>query len=189
MLMENDREVLKHIEKYKAITLKQANKLFFHNYKSTSRRLIQLEKMKVIKSYENKLTNEKVFFVEDKLSAHDLMVMDFYTELISNGAKIREFSKPRLLKDMVRPDGFFEFEYEDNLYFCLLEVDLNHFTNSSKFMLYEKIYKEGELQNKCYGAFPSLVVMKAHDDIKFKSNNFEVIYLDFKLSNFSSKIF
>lgn len=188
--MDRDKEVLRHIEDYKSITVKQAQKIFFKNYESARRRLKQLEDMKILKSYENKLTNEKVYYIEDKLSSHDLLAMDFYAELICNGATIRQYKKqPRFLNDMIRGDAFIEFLYQNNLYYIILEVDLTHFTSSGKMQLYEKLYKEGTLQKECKGVFPSIVIIKNHSDVKYLSNNFEVIYMDFKLIDFSSRIF
>lgn len=190
MLMDRDKEVLRHIEDYKAITVKQAQKIFFKNYESARRRLKQLEDMKLIKSYDNKLTNEKVYYMEDKLSSHDLFTMDFYAELIWNGSTVRQFKKqPRFLNDLIRGDAFIEFIYDNSLYYLILEVDLTHFTSSSKMQLYEKLYKENILQEQCKGVFPSIIIMKNHADVKYLSNNFEVVYMDFKLSDFTSKIF
>lgn len=191
MLMQRDKDILRYLEDYKAISIKQAMKIFFNNsYGGARRRLAELEKMKLLKSYENVLTNEKIYYIEEKLSAHDLYVMDFYAELISQGATIRQFKKqPRYLNDMIRGDAFIEFAYDNNLYYLILECDLTHFTNNSKMQLYEKLYKDGDLQKECKGMFPSIIIMKEKDDLRYMSNNFEVVYIDFQLSNFKSKIF
>ncbi|MFR4581615.1 hypothetical protein [Clostridium cadaveris] len=190
MLIKKDREILRHIELYKAISINQAAKITNRPYESVRRRLKQLEEQKILKSYINTLTKEKVYYIEDKVSAHRLYVMDFYAELIKNGAKITKFKlEPRYLNDLVRADAFIEFQYQDNLYFIILEVDLNHFTSNSKMQLYEKLCRERTLQEKCYGVFPTIVILKNNIDITYKSKNFEVIYLDFTLNNFNSKIF
>ena len=185
-----DREVLRYLEDDEAISIQQATKIFFKNYDSARRRLKQLEEMEILKSYINRITKEKVYYVDKKVSAHDLLRMDFYAELVNNGAKILEFKKqPRLLNDFIRPDAFIKFTKDNNLYFILLEVDLSHFTDSSKLQLYEKLYKENELQPKCYNMFPTLVLLKSQVTTTYKSQNFEVIYLDFTLRNFTEKIF
>lgn len=191
MLKQRDKDILRHLEQFKAISLKQADKLFFQNYKTASRRLLELEERELVKSYKNKVTDEKVYYIEDKLSAHDLLVMEFYTELIVQGAKVIKFTKPHLLKDMIRPDAFIEFQHKGDLYFCFLEVDLTHFTSFSKLKLYEKLSKDGEIQKECYGVFPSIVILREHEhlDLKYVPENFEIIYMDFKLTNFYQKIF
>lgn len=191
MLMQRDKDILRYLEDYKAISIKQTQKIFFNGvYGGARRRLADLEKMKLLKSYENVLTNEKVYYIEEKISAHDLYVMDFYAELISQGAKITKFKKqPRYLNDMIRADGFFEFVYENNLYWTIVECDLTHYTGNSKMQLYEKLYKDNVLQEECRGMFPSIVIMKEKDDLRYMSNNFEVVYIDFQLTNFVSKIF
>lgn len=190
MLMQRDKDVLRFLEDNKAISIRQATKIFFKNYGSARRRLADLEKMDLLKSYENIITNEKIYYVENKISAHDLLILDFYAELVNQGATIKEFKKqPRYLKDMIRADGFFEFIYKNNLYYIILEVDLTHYTNNSKMQLYEKLFKDGDLQKECRGVFPSIVIMKEKDDLHYMSNNFEVIYMNFQLDNFTSKIF
>lgn len=190
MLMERDKSVLQYLEDHNAISIDQANKIFFKNYYSARRRLKRLEQMGTLKSYVNSITKEKVYYQKKKLSAHDLFRMDFYAQLINCGAEILEFKKqPRFLKDLVRPDAFIKFKYKNNLYFILLEVDFTHFTDSSKLQLYEKLFKENELQPQCYDLFPTLVLLKNQITTSYKSKNFEVVYLDFKLENFIEKIF
>lgn len=190
MLTEKDREILRHIEQYKAISINQASKLFNRPYESVRRRLKQLEEQKVLKSYINALTKEKIYFAESKVSAHRLYVFDFYAELVKNGAKITKFKlEPKYVNDLIRADAFIEFQYQNSLYFIILEVDLNHFTSNSKMQIYEKLYREGTLQKECYGVFPTIVILKNNIDITYKSKNFEVIYLDFTLNNFNTKIF
>lgn len=54
--------------------------------------------------------------------------------------------------------------------------------------MYEKLFKEKELHELCYNTFPIIIVMGFDKKMKYESNNFEVIYSDFDLSNFESKI-
>jgi hypothetical protein len=51
---------------------------------------------------------------------------------------------------------------------------------------YEEVYASGEIQKK-YGAFPLIVIV---GDIisEYKSKNFDVVYLDYKLNNFTEKV-
>ncbi|MEW9093919.1 MAG: hypothetical protein AB2417_02455 [Clostridiaceae bacterium] len=192
MLMQRDKNILKFLEKYKAITIQQSYRIFFNNAKfgndRSRKRLKELETMGVLKSYINKLTREKVYYLEDKVSAHDLYINDFYSMLVFNGCKDIEYIKePKYLKGLIRPDAFFKFTLDDNLHFILLEVDLTHFTGANKFQMYEKLYKENILQKECYGTFP-LVVIIGVNDIKYESNNFFVEYLDFSLKGLEKRI-
>lgn len=182
-----------HLEKYHAITIKQAYRMFFNELKSgydmARKRLKLLEDRGMLQSYLNSETDEKVYYYEHKISAHDLYILDFYSMLMASGCSNIEFIKnPEYLKGLINPDGFFSFEYNENLYFMLLEVDLTHKTRLSKFQLYEKLYKDGELKEQCFGTFPILVVMGFDNCLKYESLNFEIVYSDFSLSNFESKV-
>jgi hypothetical protein len=192
MLSNTDKELMIYLEKYHAITIKQANRHFYkskYGYDVARKRLKQLEEMEFFKSHLNFTTNEKVYYLDRKVSAHDLYIMDFYSILVSNKCSNIEFTKePRYLKNMIRPDGFFKFEYNGNIYFILLEVDLTSYTSLNKFQMYEMLYRSGELQEVCYGTFPIIVVMTYSRDIVYESENFEVVYMNFSLSDFESKV-
>ena len=69
MLMQRDKLILKHIEQYRGITIKQAQYLFFNkSYENARRRLSDLEnKMGLIKSYKSNYSKEKVFILDKKI--------------------------------------------------------------------------------------------------------------------------
>lgn len=181
-----------YLEKYHAISIRQAQRNFYKSrfgYDVARKRLKQLEEMEFLKSYLNFTTNEKVFYLDRKASSHDLYIMDFYSLLVANNCTNIEFIKePRYLKNMIRPDGFFKFQYNGNIYFILLEVDLTSYTSRDKFQMYEMLFRSGELQEACYGTFPIIVVMTYNREIKYESDNFEVVYMDFNLSDFNTKV-
>jgi hypothetical protein len=184
---QTDKDILIWLEKHKAITIKQCSLIFYEGewrYDRARKKLKAMEEAEIIKSYQNSLTKEKVYFVEDKLSAHDIYIYDFYAKLAEYGStdiKIKKF--PRYLKGLIIPDALFEFDYDELTYFVLLEVDLTHFTSMSKFQLYEKLYRDGELKEICYGAFPQIVVMGV-TSIQYESKNFDIVYLPFDLEGF-----
>lgn len=190
MITDRDKEILRWIENYRAITVVQATYIFFKgNYEGCRRRLKQLEEMEILKSYVSKLTKEKVYYQEKKLKDHDLLIYDFVKEVYKKGGQLRKLKlQPRFLKDMIRPDAFVEFVWNNSLYFILLEIDLNHFTDTMKMLLYDKLYKENTLQNECYGTFPIVVIARPNlNSVRYNSSQFDAIYttLDFKnLDNF-----
>lgn len=184
MITDRDKEILMFIEDHRALTVKQAQRIFFgDNYEGCRRRMNELADRNVLKSYISKLTGQKVFYMEKKISDHDLLILEFYSHLIAAGCKVRKFKKNlHYLNDLIRPDAFFEFSYDNNLFFTLLEVDHTHYTSIDKFKLYEKLFREGELKKECYGTFPILSVMRATTkDLRYSSKMFDIIYLDFKL--------
>lgn len=198
MLSQKDKDILIHLEKYKVITIKQCQRIFFNDadkklgYDYARKKLKQLEDKELIKSYQNSITEEKVYYVQDKISAHDIFKLDFYSKLCEFNCKNIEVNLyPSYLKDLIRPDAFFKFvrendyTHEDELHLILLEVDLTHFTSLTKFKMYEKLYKEEEIQNQYYGIFPEIVVIGVNT-IKYQPlHKIQIEYLDFNLSNFN----
>lgn len=179
MLRERDWVVLRHIEQFKGITVKQAKRLFYNNYEVARRRLKMLEDTNMLRSYNNKVTNEKVYYGTEKISAHGLFTLEFYSLLIEAGCEILEFNiEEHYYKKQIRPDAFIKFKYEGLIYLVFLEVDLTHFTSISKYQTYEMFYKTNEMQLE-HGAFPLIVVL-GDNTIKYESDNIEVIYLGFK---------
>lgn len=89
MITDRDKEVLRWIENYKAITLRQATELFFKgNYKGASRRMGQLEDMEILKSYTSKSKSEKVYYQDKKVNDHRLYIYDYFKELKRLGCEL-----------------------------------------------------------------------------------------------------
>ncbi|NFG58203.1 hypothetical protein FC778_05555 [Clostridium botulinum] len=192
MLTERDRQVLKWIEDYKAISVTQATELFFNGtYESCRRRLKQLEDMELLKSYISQFSREKIYYQEKKLKDHDLLVYDFLKVIKKRGGEIRQIKlQPQCLKRLIRPDAYIEFTLENNLYFIILEVDYTHYTSNIKMQLYEKLYREGTLQKMCYGTFPIVIISRPTlNDVRYNSSNFDVIYTDLYYNNLQSFLF
>jgi len=194
VLMPRDKQILKFLEENKAVTIFQAYRMWFNEakfgYDRARVRLKQLEDYGLLRSYKNKLTDEKVYYTDDKVSSHDLFVNEFYSLLVLNGcSNIQVKRQPRFMKDLIRPDALFKFEYESNLYFILLEIDFTHITSISKFQLYERLYKTEELQKVCLGVFPLIAVISIDESpLKYESDSLDIVYLNDKLDNFKEKI-
>lgn len=190
-MLARDREVLRWIEDYRAITIRQATQFFFDGcYGSCKRRLKQLEDMELLKSYTSKLTKEKIYYFDKRLSDHDLLVYDFIKVITQIGGKLVKLVRtPHYLNNLLIPDAFIIFDYEDSRYFILLEVDYTHYTNNSKFQLYEKLYRDNVLQQQCYNTFPIVVVARPSKGIRYNSKNFEVIYTDLNYQNLKDLLF
>ncbi|ERI90960.1 hypothetical protein HMPREF1982_03522 [Clostridiales bacterium oral taxon 876 str. F0540] len=192
--MPRDKQILKFLEENKAVTIFQTYRMWFNEakfgYDRARVRLKQLEDYGLLRSYKNKLTDEKVYYTDDKVSSHDLFINEFYSLLVFNGcSNIQVKRQPRFMKDLIRPDALFKFEYEGNLYFVLLEVDFTHVTSISKFQLYERLYKTEELQKVCLGVFPLITVISIDESpLKYESDSLDIIYLNDKLDNFKNKI-
>lgn len=186
MITDRDKEVLKWIEEYKSITLRQSTELFFNgNYKGASRRMAQLEDMGVLKSYISKAKKEKVYYQEKKVNDHRLYIYDYLKELKRLGCDLIDIKiEPKYLSGLIRPDAYVLFRYEDYKYITLLEVDYTHYTDNIKMnTLYEKLYVERENYKEFFGTFPIVVIARPTKGIRYNSGNFEVIYTDLSYSN------
>lgn len=191
-LTERDNNLLIWIEKYKAITINQAKSIFFNGiYESARRRLFILEKEGYINSYYRNYNNEKVYYNDRRLSDHDLFVFDFIKYLKEKGCRLRKIkTQPRYLNDGLRPDAFIEFQYDNEVYFVLLEIDYTHYTSNMKMQMYEMLYKREELKKDCYGTFPIVIIARPNlNCIKYNSKNFDIIYTDYQFSNLDRLLF
>lgn len=182
MLKERDREILCFIEKVKTISIKQCANLFFNgSYEGARRRLRQIEiDYEKLKSYSLRETGEKIYYINKRNTYHNLIVIDFLSNIKKIGGEIIEFRlQPHYMDNKLIPDMFCIFSLNDRVYFTMLEVDLYHNTPLSKMQLYEELYKTGELQKECFGTFPIIIICKYNrNKLEYSSNHFNVIYTD-----------
>lgn len=189
MITDRDKEVLRWIENYKAITLRQATELFFKgNYKGASRRMGQLEDMEILKSYTSKSKSEKVYYQDKKVNDHRLYIYDYFKELKRLGCELLDIKvEPSYLNGNIRPDAYTLFKYGRYKYLTLLEVDYTHYTDHIKLnTLYEKLYQERGNYKEFLGTFPILIIARPTTGIRYNSNNFEIIYTDLLYSNLNN---
>lgn len=189
MITDRDKEILRWIEDYKAITLRQATELFFKgNYKGASRRMAQLEDMDILKSYTSKIKKEKVYYQEKKVNDHRLYIYDYLKELKRLGCELLDIKiEPSFLNGNIRPDAYVIFKYDRYKYLTLLEVDYTHYTDNIKLnTLYEKLYKERDSYKEFLGTFPIVVIARPTKGIRYNSSNFEIVYTDLIYSNLNN---
>lgn len=189
MLTQRDKNILRHLEDHEAITIFQCYQLFFrdsrYGFDLARKRLKQLETMKYIRHYTNTATKEYVYYIDHKLSAHDLYIMNFYSTLIYEGAKVLQFKKLEpFMNGLIIADAFIEYIYGNYVDDVIVEVDLTHSPNMQE---YERLYQSKELQKECGGEFPLLVVVsdKGRD---YSSNIIKIIQLDSKLTKLKEKV-
>ena len=179
MITRRDKDILIYIEKYGAITINQAKILFFNNrYDNARRRLRLLEQQEILKSYTLSENKEKVYYVDRKMSFHDILVLNYIVKLKELGCNVLEVKiKPRYLKNALIPDLFVKFEYNNDIYLTFLEVDYKHQTEFLKFKsLYERLYREKEEHDEFLGTFPIVVVANLNATIRYNSLNFSTVW-------------
>lgn len=200
MITQRDYSVLRHIEMFRAISLKNVAEIYFQKegykskdyaYKCASRRMKALENMGVVLSYINSYTQEKVYYTEKKASPHDLFIQDFWRKLLELDFNVLEFSTTvSLMKGQLKPDAFIEAEIEGVKVNYFLEIDLNHYTNKEKIVRYEMFYKSDELKKLCEHRKPCLIIARpTHRDIRYTSNIFDIVYTDLKFTNLEKFLF
>ena len=194
-LKERDYKILQFIEEFGAITISQSSSMFFNgSYEASRRRLRILEQNYYkLKSFKLKETDEKIYILSNgkKVSYHDILCLNFIKELKIKNCDILQVKKtPRFMNNKIIPDMFCVFAYEGQVYFTLIEMDLNHFTGISKMQRYEELYKSRELQdNYCHGTFPIIIIARKTNGLRYNSKNFNCIYSDLDFSNLSSLLF
>lgn len=147
-ITDKDHQVLLFVEKYGSITISQTQKMYYntqkYGYDIARRRLKKLVDYGKLKVARDPYGNENVYYMDKKLSYHDLLVLSYYAELKSIGAEIKCF-KPKIewLNGNLISDAYCVYEIEDNIYFDIVEVVRTHGVNKEK---YYKLYKSNEAQ-------------------------------------------
>ena len=189
MLTNRDLEILDWINKYKAISIEQCQILFFKgSYEAARRRLSILEKDKMIKSYISRASKQKVYYIDKKISDHDLYILDYLKELKKAGCNIVDIKiKPQYLNGVMIADAFVKFKFYKYTFNTILEVDFQHPTEEIKInTLYEKLAKEIDNYEEFNGRSFILVVAKPLVQNIYNSKNFDTVYTDLKFTNLAN---
>lgn len=192
MLTQNDKNMLKFMERYGGLTIRQAYKIFYNNKKSgeqmARKRLRKLCDFGFIKYFTNPASEERVYYYLDnakKLCPHDVYLLDFYSNLVFYGSEVLEFRKEpsyELGERRIQPDGFFKYKYHGLIHGCFLEVDFTHKTNITKYSPY---YNNGFFE-ELYGGDPFIVIVS--ELYKNYKTELDIIYMDFDMLDFADKI-
>lgn len=183
-----DKDIFKFIEEWDGITINQGAKMFWrgrnHAYDLARKRMQKLYSCGLFKYYTDKVTKQRVYCFDKKITTHRLYLLDVYATFVENGAKVLYFkTEPKWMDDKYRSDGFLKYEYNGKKRICCIEIDVTHLTNMDK---YEDIYASEEIQCK-YGGFPIIVVVG--DTItEYDNPKFDTVFLDYKLSDFTETV-
>jgi hypothetical protein len=184
MITQRDRNVVRFVESMGSITIDMCRRLIVPDkksgYKIAQTRLNKLVDNKYLKVGRTE-TNENIYYINRKLSYHDLLINRVYIELINAGARIINFEKNKSwLNDKFRSDAFIQLDYGDNNYFYFWEVAWTHKDIPIKY--YEELceYEEGLKIINYKGMIPTLVVM---DDSghQYSSSVLKVVKVDYNL--------
>lgn len=194
ILTERDKNILRWVEEHKSITINQTSKIFFkhckESYYQARKRLRLLSNNGYLKRYRADMKSECIYYLDKKLSIHDLKVLDVYAEFISYGAEIRYFKKEYIIDSgskNYRLDALIEVLYNDYFYPIIIEVDYTHLTGSKKLQdIYNSNHFQVKYKNLDDNIFPYVVIIRPvvtadHEQV----NNIDILHTDFSLKNLS----
>lgn len=202
-LTDTDQKVLKFVEEYGSITISQAQKMYYntqkYGYDIARRRMRKLVDHGKLKVSRDNSGNENVYYIEKKLTYHDLLVLDYYAELIRQGAR-KVYFRPRKswMQGKCISDGYCCYILGDKVYFNIIEVVRTHGVDKDKYLaLYNSEEPQkfsSDLYQKIGGKpiveFPKLIIIDnaVHTKPLFINESIRTHQLDFSLSGFA-KIF
>lgn len=183
-LSPKEKIIYNFIDKYGAITISQASKIFYRNceksdvaYKSASKALRSILKKGAIKEEINKQLKEKMYFIKRGKSEHDINIINAYIEILELGADILEFkTEHHLLEGKLRPDGFIAFKLNSKQYKAYIECDMSHYTNQDKMRLYEKL--EGNF----------FIIIGKKDEVMCNSKKIKIIHCNENFEDLKDKL-
>lgn len=202
-ITDTDQKVLNFVEQYGSITISQAQKMFYNTQKygydiarRRMKKLVTHNKLRVARDVQG---NENVYYTEKKLSYHDLLALDYYAELVYNGAKIVYFKQRQpWMNNKCISDAYCCYVLGNKVFFNIVEVVRTHGVDKAKYL---ELYNLGEPQKfnsiiyeklggEPINEFPRLIVIDnvMHNKDLFIHENIKVHQLDFHLRDFS-KIF
>ncbi|MDP4143103.1 MAG: hypothetical protein Q8936_01290 [Bacillota bacterium] len=191
ILTKRDISILKFVEQYGSISINQCSKIFFsenkYAYYQARRRLKLLQNWKHLNRYRRDMRSETIYYIDKKLSYHSLKVLDVLAELISLGAKIKNFMQEYTIhtenKDY-RVDALAEFIFKDYWYTMIIEVDMSNFTSSKKlFAINNSQHFQEKYKNTGEDIFPSVLIIRQVIPINpYHTELFDIHYSDFTLS-------
>lgn len=199
-LTDEDRLILFHVEEYGSITITQCQNMFYNRqgrgYEMARLHLTKLVKYLKLDVFKEKLSNRNVYYIDKQPSYHTILSLDYYSQLIKNGATINYFKQEQpWMKRKYMSDAYCVYTIGEKVFFNIVEVVrtksveidkyVDIFNSKEAHLLSADLYSQ--LKGEKIDKFPKLVII---DDVRHKNQVFinkevKVIQLDFQLSNFT----
>lgn len=192
MITDKDRVVLRHIDEWGYITLKQISQIAYnglsYGYDYARRRMNKLKEQGMIKCHRSTLLNCNIYYFDDSKknpSFHRNLSMDYYCKLISLGANIEYFKREEIWADGTKyrciSDAVCVFTLGDTKLFNLVEINVSH--NKLRLNRFESIIPF--FKDKFgYNVAPNIILI---DDTIHKGydTKLNVIRVNYSLDNIS----
>ena len=193
MITVKDRQLLRHIEDYKFITIDQARQISYptmkrgYEYARTRlQRLVTIEKrLRIIHNTALKLNMFIDVDIDIKKipnSPHRIYLMDFYCKLITSGVKIEKFETEKQWSNKdYRSDALCVYNLGNFRFRNLIEV--NKSNNTLNLSRFDKA--KNEIIKECDGEIPRIILIDDRTHKQYDTKVYSVIRLDYNLKNFS----
>lgn len=181
-MQERDMKILQLVSETRLCTTKQIQETLFQGVVSRVcyRRLQSLTDSNLIKRKYYRVDNKNiyVYFLDKppgkKNLKHDLLISEFYTQLIKNGYEIISFEKNPIVAGII-PDAeiWFKKKESDKIYSLFLEIQLSE---------HDCIKKYYNLSSKAKRKIPATLYIVADKKINMqKLRDFEIILDDLEM--------
>lgn len=182
-ITQRDKDIYNFIKQHGSITVDQCSKIFMtdckRKYEIACRRLKRLVECDYIKVSATKYTHQNVYYIDKKLSFHDLLVIQYCAELINIGAKNLKLERNKQWFEDLISDGFIYYEINGQKYINIIEVCFSN--KNVKTDYYDELYETNLLQSNL-GIEPKLVIISEFNE-NYTSKKIPIITFDFKFKN------
>jgi hypothetical protein len=194
-ITERDNEILNFVESYGSITIDQCKKIYCTNCSRgdviARRRLSKLVQFDKLKVGKDKITNQNVYYMDKKLSFHDLLSISYYAKLIESGSRMSHFKRVKQWSNELKSDAFICHHVGNEVMFDILEVVRTHAPDLDK---YKRLYDSTVPQKYCSAMYkkltgkdticiPRLILIDEvrHKKPLFINQDVDIIQLDFEM--------
>lgn len=191
MITERDRIVLKHIDEFGYITLKQAVLIAYNNigygYDYARRRMNKLRQQWKLKCHRSLILNCNIYYFDDTKknpSLHRNLSMEYYCKLISCNANIEYFKREVVWAENTNyrciSDICCIFTLGNTRYYNLVEINVSHNKlNLHRFDHVLPYVKQGFNKN----VVPTLVLIDDTIHKTYDTNVYDVRRINYDMSN------
>ncbi|WP_125154475.1 hypothetical protein [Clostridium rectalis] len=200
---DEDHKILQFVEEYGSITIKQCQNMFYNRqdkgYEMARRHLAKLTNYGKLKMAVRDFNcgGRNVYYINKKLNFHNLLTLDYYSNLIKHGAKIVYFKQEQpWLNNKYFSDAYCCYIIGNKVIFDIIEVVRTKNIEVDKYIQIFNSNEAHDLSKYIYNQlggenlelFPHLIVI---DDVKHKkklyiNDDIKVIQLNFNLDNFTN---
>ena len=197
MIMDRDKLIIAHLEKYKYATIDQLEKIFFkvqkNSYNIARRRMAEIIDAGYALRIRDPEINKVVYIYNDGKTKtpnrHRLLTLDALSNLHQLGFSVKEFEVEKSWNDgKVRSDAFTVFTLENtkNRYQYFIEVHLSN--NDCNLEKYDILYETNEVQEYLGRNVYPRILLVTEKDVDYSTNYCKVVKVNTNFDELVSAI-